>query len=119
MAEENKKVLKKEVEKAKAGVVSEAKDAHRKEEVFDPWKVLTYPHMAEKSMALVDTQNKIVFIVNREAGKDQIRQAFEKLFEVKVASVKTEITLAGQKKAFIKLQSAYSAADIATKLGIL
>ena len=86
---------------------------------IDPWQVLSFPHMAEKSMALVDTQNKMVFIVKRESTKDQIKQAFEKLFEVKVESVNTEITITGEKRAFIKLQSGYSAADIATRLGIL
>ena len=85
----------------------------------DPWSIIEYPHMAEKSMSLVDLQSKIVFVVRRDSTKTQIKKAFEKLFEVKVQSVKTENTIEGKKKAFIKLHPDYSAADIATRLGIL
>ncbi len=86
---------------------------------IEPWDTILYPHMAEKSMALVDLQNKLVFVVKRTSSKKQIKQAFEKLFDVKVSSIKTETTNIGQKKAFIKLDPKYSAADIATKMGIL
>lgn len=89
------------------------------EKEFDPWSVLMYPHMAEKSMSLVDLQNKIVFVVRKESSKPDIKTAFEKLFDVKVVGVQTERTIIGQKKAFIKLDPKYSAADIATRLGIL
>ena len=91
----------------------------KKAEEVDPWNIILYPHMAEKSMASVDLQNKIVFVVSRTSTKPEIKKAFEKLFDVKVVSVKTENTLQGQKKAFIKLHPDYSAADIATRLGIL
>ncbi len=116
MAEQNKTLKKEAVEKKVAK--KEVKPIKQAQEI-DPWKTLLYPHMAEKSMALVDTQNKIVFVVKMDANKGEIKQAFEKLFDVKISSIKTEKTMAGQKKAFIKLQPAYSAADIATKLGIL
>lgn len=86
---------------------------------IDPWAVLLYPHMAEKSMSLVDIQNKLVFVVRRDSKKPQIKEAFQKLFDVKVESVKTETTIDGKKKAFIKLHPDNSAADIATRLGIL
>jgi len=86
---------------------------------IDPWNVLLYPHMAEKSMSLVDLQNKLVFVVRRDANKPEIKESFEKLFSVKVRSVHTETTMQGQKKAFIKLHPDNSAADIATRLGIL
>ncbi len=86
---------------------------------FDPWSVLLYPHIAEKSMSMVDLQNKIVFVVRLDSSKDQIKKAFETLFDVKVAEVKTERTMQGQKKAFIRLDPKNSAADIATRLGVL
>ena len=89
------------------------------ESKFDPWSVLLYPHIAEKSMSLVDIQNKIVFVVRLDSNKKEIKKAFESLFDVKVAEIKTERTIQGQKKAFVKLDPKYSAADIATKLGVL
>lgn len=108
--------------KSKAEKIAGAKkgDFREKQKIeIDPWAVLLYPHMAEKSMSLVDLQNKLVFVVRRSATKPEIKESFEKLFSVKVQSVGTETTIGGEKKAYIKLHPDNSAADIATRLGIL
>ncbi len=84
-----------------------------------PFDILLYPHLAEKAMGMVDLQNKIVFIVDPRSDKKQIKLAVEKAFSVKVAKVSTEITPQGQKRAYIKLHPNYSAADIASKLGVM
>lgn len=86
---------------------------------MDPWKILKYPHMTEKSIAMVEKENKLVFIVELKASKKQIKEAFEKAFEVKVDKVNTEITLKGEKKAVIKLKPEFKAGDVAVKLGIV
>jgi large subunit ribosomal protein L23 len=75
--------------------------------------------MTEKSISLVERANTVVFVVDRKANKTKIREAFEKVFEVKVAAVNTEITLSGEKKAYIKLKPEFKAADVAVKLGII
>lgn len=82
-------------------------------------EVLLYPVMTEKAVSLIETQNKLTFIVDLRASKGDIKRAFEKLFEVKVAEVKTFITPDGRKKAYIKLKPEYNASDIAVRLGIL
>ncbi len=84
----------------------------------DPWSIIKWAHLAEKSMALVEKENKLVLIVDRRAGKTEIRKAVEKAFGVKVVSINTEICSKG-KKAYIKLAPSYSASDIATKLGMV
>ncbi|MHA1834598.1 MAG: 50S ribosomal protein L23, partial [Candidatus Baldrarchaeia archaeon] len=61
---------------------------------------------------------KLTFIVDRRANKPTIKKAVESLFKVKVDKVNTLITPDGRKKAYVKLSPEYSAADIATKLGI-
>jgi large subunit ribosomal protein L23 len=86
---------------------------------MDPWKILRYPYLTEKSTDLVEKENKIVFIVDRKANKKQIKEAFEKVFEVKVDKVNVEIMRSGEKKAFIKLKPEYKAGDVAIKLGIV
>ncbi|MEM5793880.1 MAG: 50S ribosomal protein L23 [Candidatus Aenigmatarchaeota archaeon] len=86
---------------------------------MDPYKILRYPYLTEKSISLVEKENKIVFVVDRKATKKQIKEAFEKLFEVKVEKVNTEITLKGEKKAYIKLKPEYKAIDVAMKLGMV
>lgn len=88
-------------------------------EGFDPWKVLRYPHLAEKSMNMVELENKLVFIVRRNATAVQIKEAIEKGFGVRVLSVNVMITMKGDKKAYVKLSPESSAADIATRLGMI
>ncbi len=86
---------------------------------LDPWKVLMYPQLAEKSMNMVEIENKLVFIVHPKATKQEIKTAVEREFEVKVNKVGSMITTKGQKKAFVRLHPDYSAADIASRLGML
>jgi len=86
---------------------------------MDPWKILKHPSMSEKSISLVERENKIVFIVDRKANKKQIKEAFEKAFGVKVEKVNTIVTMDGKKKAFIKLKPKYKAVDIAVRLGMV
>ncbi len=86
---------------------------------MDPFKILKHPYMSEKSVGLIEKENKIVFIVDRKADKKQIKEAIEKTFEVKVDRVNTEITFKGEKKAYIKLKPEYKAMDVATKLGMV
>ncbi|MEM5812797.1 MAG: 50S ribosomal protein L23 [Candidatus Aenigmatarchaeota archaeon] len=84
-----------------------------------PWEVLLFPHTSEKSIRLIEKENTIVFIVNKKANKIEIKNAFEKAFNVKVDKVRTLITQKNEKKAFIKINKNYSASDIAIRLGII
>jgi large subunit ribosomal protein L23 len=86
---------------------------------MDPWKVLKYPYLTERSISMVENENKIVFVVERKANKKEIKEAFEKVFQVKVDKVNTETLLTGEKKAFIKLKPEFKAGDVAVKLGII
>lgn len=87
--------------------------------MVDPYKILKYASMTEKSVSLIEKENKIVFVVDRKANKKQIKEAFEKLFGVKVEKVNTQITLDGEKKAYIKLKPEFKARDVAAKLGLV
>jgi large subunit ribosomal protein L23 len=55
----------------------------------DPRIVLRRPLMTEKSMQQKDDLNAVTFEVATDANKVEIRQAVEKVFSVKVASVRT------------------------------
>ena len=87
--------------------------------LLDPWTILLYPLLTEKAIGKIESENKLVFIVNRKSSKKQIRWATEKAFNVKVVNVKTLIDRKGRKKAWIKLSKKYPAAEIATRLGML
>ena len=60
---------------------------------LDPrhYDVIVSPVITEKATALSE-QNKVVFKVSRDATKPQIKEAVEKLFDVKVKSVNTLVT---------------------------
>ena len=86
---------------------------------MEPHDVILYPLMTEVTSRLIETENKLVFIVNIKATKSDIKRAVEELYDVKVEKVNVTITPEGQKKAFVKLHPEYKATDVAIKLGIL
>jgi large subunit ribosomal protein L23 len=53
-------------------------------------EIIVAPLITEKSTLLKERRGALVFRVDRRANKVEIRQAIEKLFKVKVASVRTE-----------------------------
>ena len=86
---------------------------------MDPYEVIFYPLMTESASLMVEKDNKLIFIVNLKAGKNDVKRAVEQLYEVKVEKVTMLITPQGEKKAFVKLNPEYKASDVAIKLGIL
>ncbi|MBM3303949.1 MAG: 50S ribosomal protein L23 [Candidatus Aenigmarchaeota archaeon] len=123
-AEAKKSDVKKEQKKEEKPKAEQPKKADKPAalkpvEGYDPWVVLTYPHLTEKSMNLVERNNVLVFIVNMKATKAQVKEAVEKGFGARVVSVKVEITRKNQKKAYVRLAEGVLASDIATRLGMI
>jgi large subunit ribosomal protein L23 len=85
----------------------------------DPFRIIKHPHLAEKSMNMVETANMLVFIVDRRASKADIKAAVEKGFSVQVSRINVTITRDGDKKAYVKLKDTSSAADVASRLGMI
>ena len=73
----------------------------------------------EKALKLIESNNTLTLIVDRNDRKQDIKRYVEKLFNVKVIKVNVLITPQGYKKAYVKLAPEYKASDIAHKLGIL
>jgi large subunit ribosomal protein L23 len=82
-------------------------------------EVIRYPLISEDAVTLIEAENKITFIVDANASKNDIRRAVEELYEVKVDHVNSVLTPEGRKKAFVKLAPDYKASDLAVRLGIL
>lgn len=82
------------------------------------YKIIKKPLITEKTFDLIERENKLVFIVDKSANKNAIKNAIEKIHNIRVIKVNTLITPKGEKKAFIKLHPDYSAQDIAINLGI-
>jgi ribosomal protein uL23 len=85
---------------------------------MDPNQVIIRPVVTEASLEAVDSHNKLTFYVDRRANKNTIRWAVESLYDVVVDTVNTLILPDGKKKAFVRLAPEYSAAEVATNLGI-
>ena len=86
---------------------------------MDPYEVILYPLMTESASLMVEKENKLVFIINLKAAKNDVKRAIEELYDVRVEKINLLITPKGEKKAFVKLHPDYKAADVAIKLGIL
>jgi large subunit ribosomal protein L23 len=92
----------------------------------DPFDIIVMPWITEKTLearrisdpdiGFLQNNNRIEFIVHRDATKAQIKRAVEELFEVKVDKVNTRITITG-KHASVRLAEGYDAEEAALKLG--
>lgn len=76
------------------------------------------PITSEKAVRLIDMENTILFQVEREAKKPEIKAEVESLFNVKVESVRTH-NKGNKKMAYVKLSKLNPAIDIATKVGMM
>ena len=86
---------------------------------MDPQDTILYPVMTEVTSRILETENKLVFVVNVKATKADVRRAVEELYEVVVEKVNVAITPRGEKKAFVRLHPDYKAVDVAIKLGVI
>lgn len=86
---------------------------------MDPFKVIKNPLSTEKSIRIMETENKLLFVVDRAANKKDIKDAVEKLFKVKVIEVNSFINQKSQKRAYVKLSPDNLAIDVATELGLM
>jgi len=64
----------------------------------DEHQILGHPLLTEKSTALRENQNKVVFAVHRSANKPAIKAAVERILKVKVIDVNIINVLGKQKR---------------------
>jgi len=81
--------------------------------------VVLYPLVTEKAVNMIESENKITFIVNDETSKDKVKKIIEHAYGVKVAKINIIRDMKGRKKAIVRLKKEYKAQDLATKLGVL
>ena len=88
-------------------------------EHMNPFDIIQYPLMTEKVMKGVEEENKVSFVVRRDATKKDIVWALNELYGVDIVKINTLITLDGRKKAIVRLKEEGAAESLATKLGML
>lgn len=67
------------------------------------YQVLKAPHISEKAAIVGDASNQHVFKVAADARKDEIKQAVEQLFKVKVSKVRTTNVKGKSKRQGVRL----------------
>lgn len=67
------------------------------------YTILQAPHVSEKTTILGDSANQVVFRVVKDATRDEIKQAVETLFDVKVRRVQTAV-VKGKVKGFGRIR---------------
>ncbi len=86
---------------------------------MDPYNIIKYPLSTEKSIRLMEAENKLIFVVNKNATKREIKKAIEEIFKVEVDNVKMFVNADGKKRAYVKFSVKNPAIDIATQLGLM
>jgi large subunit ribosomal protein L23 len=82
-------------------------------------QVVKNPLSTEKSIKLMESENKLIFEVDKKATKQAIKSEIESFFKVKVVGVTTRIGPDAKKRAYVKFSNETPAIDIATKLGLI
>jgi len=80
---------------------------------------IKHPLATEKSIRLMESENKLIFVVDRKATKADIKKAIEQMFKVGVVNVNTFVSSQGEKRAYVKFSAKNPAIDIATQLGLM
>ncbi|EQD40577.1 Ribosomal protein L23 [mine drainage metagenome] len=80
-------------------------------------EVIYSPVATEKTMLMTESENKIVFLVDRDATRADVKNEVEELYKVKVESIRVMRTKKG-KKAIVKLKEGFSADDLAGRIGL-
>jgi large subunit ribosomal protein L23 len=81
--------------------------------------VVYHPLVTEKAVNMIESENKITFIVSDKAGKEQVKKVVESAYGVKVDKINVVRDRKGRKKAIVKLKKGFKAEELATKLGVL
>ena len=86
---------------------------------MDPYLIIKHPLSTEKSIRLMESENKLIFVVDNKATKKEIKTAIEQMFNVEVSDVNTFVSPDGEKRAYIKFSAKNPAIDIATQMGLM
>ncbi|MBS3089439.1 50S ribosomal protein L23 [Candidatus Pacearchaeota archaeon] len=80
--------------------------------------MLLKPITSEKAVKMIELDNTLLFEMERQARKPEIKKEVEKVFNVKVIKIRTMINQ-NKKYAYVRLAKENPAIDVATKLGMI
>jgi len=83
------------------------------------YRFVKYPLITEKSVLMVERENKITLIVDNKATKPILKKIISDYFGVRVKKVNIMNTHKGEKKAIVTFYTSDDALKVATALGVL
>jgi ribosomal protein L23 len=86
---------------------------------LDSYQIVKYPLNTEKSIRLMESENKLIFVVHNDAKKVEVKKAIEEIFKAKVIKINIMKDMKGNKKAYVKFSDETPAIDIATNMGLM
>jgi ribosomal protein uL23 len=107
--------------KSKEAAAKEVKpqEALAKTVTLHDMEVIKHPLVTEKAVGMIESENKITFIVDDKTNKSEIKKVIQEAYGVKVQKVNVVRDMKGRKKAIVKLDKKNKASELATKLGVL
>lgn len=81
--------------------------------------IIFYPLITEKAVGMIESQNKLCFIVSEKATKTIVKKTIQEMYGVKVDGVNIVRDMKARKKAIVKLNKRFKADEIAMKLGVI
>ncbi|KAG8373829.1 hypothetical protein BUALT_Bualt11G0065900 [Buddleja alternifolia] len=85
----------------------------------DQLPVIRYPLTTESALKAILESNTLVFVVDKRADKNIIKDTFKRMFKITAKKVNTLMTPDGTKKAYIMLPPSCKALDVAKNIKIL
>ena len=76
------------------------------------------PLVTEKAVMMIERENVLTFVTEKNKTKTDIKKELEDLFEIKIDKIRTSIRN-NKKYAHVKLNKKFPAIDVATKLGLI
>ena len=74
--------------------------------------------ITEKAVMKIELDNTLTFETSKIKSKDEIKKEVEEIFKVKVDKVRTQVR-DNKKYAYVQLNKANPAIDIATTMGVI
>ena len=76
------------------------------------------PITTEKAVKLIESENTLIFLVDKRLSKNEIKKEIEEIFDIKIKRINSHVR-SNKKYAYVRLDKKYPAIDLATKLGMI
>ena len=91
----------------------------KEKKALEAYEIIQYPVITEKAIGMIESENKLTFVVHNNSDKNEVKNAIEELYKIKVDKINILNDRKGKKRAIVKINKKFKADDVATKLGVI